>query len=316
MKGDDCIASFILAVIGSGSGVKQIKKVHRGKAIRFDALMRDLTGLSADEVTLMIAMGGAYVGKQRCKDPEHMVRNGNEVSAYYRLPLVMDPPPFDPDWVLDDGPHLLVAAKPSGLPTQGRRDADFMAFYELLKGHLDGYIGLHHRLDQDTSGLMLFTRSREANSDAARLFAEGLIQKTYLAVVQGEWTLDDETLIDAPIGAVRQARGTRHQVLPGGKPARTQIKRLASREDQHLIAAMPLTGRTHQIRVHLAAQGLPLRGDRFYGGVGDGGFLLHCAQLRWPKTGILAAGHQRLNPPESWRTRTPLGDLALNLKEI
>ncbi len=251
-------------------------------------------------------MGGAYVGKRRCKQPDRMIRGGERVAAYYRLPVTMEPPEFDPAWIVADNRRYLVADKPAGLPTQGRRDADYMAFYELLKQHAPGYVGLHHRLDQDTSGLMLFARDRAVNADIGRVFREGLADKRYLAVARGAWPFDEPSaLIDAPIGPRREPSGTRQIIDPAGKPARTEIALLAQAEGLLLVAAKPLTGRTHQIRVHLSHCGAPVYGDALYGEPADGGFFLHCAGLAWPASGALPAGRYRSPPPRRWRDALP-----------
>ena len=287
--------------------MKQVKTVYRGSPIAFSSLIEKLTGLSARETALLVEMGGAYLGKNRCKDPGHMVKPGMTVEAWYRLPLVMEPIPFDPDWILAGRDGYLIASKPAGIPTQGRRDADYMAFYELLKKALPGYLGLHHRLDQDTSGLMLFTRDRDCNKDAARGFQDRLIHKTYLAVVSGTWPFSgDQETIDAPIGTERGPRGSRHRVMKSGKPALTEITRLAQDGELILVQARPRTGRTHQIRVHLSHFGLPLWNDRFYGSSSTNQrFLLHCARLSWQGLGSLKSGDYRAAVPQIWYDTLP-----------
>ena len=268
--------------------------------MKFSALIEELTGLDGSQAALIVTMGGAYVGKHRCKDGTRHIRSGEVVSAWYRLPLEMVPVAFQPQWVLVDDNRLLVAAKPAGLPTQGRRDADYLAFYELLRQNLNGYLGLHHRLDQDTSGLMLFTRDRSFNCDVARAFSERLVEKTYLAVCRGSWPFaDGSVILRDPIGPRRTPGGTHQEVNPNGKAATTELHRLHSWDDRVLVQARPHTGRTHQIRVHLAHHGLPLAGDQLYGG-GAGGFLLHCHHLAWPVVGALPKGHYRLSVPEAW----------------
>ena len=292
--------------------MKQKQLVHQGPSQPFDTLIAKLTGLSLEQARLIIQMGGAYLGNLRHKQPNQAVTAGQLVAAYWNLPLVMEPVAFDPTWVIDRPRGILVAAKPAGLPTQGRRDADYLAFYQILCENLPGYLGLHHRLDQDTSGLMLFTRAREFNKDLARAFAERLIDKEYLAVCRGRWPFaGDEHTLDAPIGSRQGSRGTKHLVTKGGKPATTLLRRLGQADDLVLVAAKPLTGRTHQIRVHLSHLGLSLAGDSWYGAAtlpGSGpNFLLHCRRLAWPAVGILAAGDYRLAPPAHWLERLPAG---------
>lgn len=286
--------------------IHQVHSLHRGAAVPFEEALAKLTGLSGEEVRLMIAMGGAYLGKQRWKEPRTQVRKGTKISAYFRLPLRMEPVAFEPRWVMVDDGQLLVANKPNGLPTQGRRDADYMAFYELLKQHVRGYLGLHHRLDQGTSGLMVFTRNPSLNKNLSALFQERLVTKTYLAIAFGHWQGPDlERIVDAPIAPQRQRQGTRQVIAAHGKPAQTKLRLLNQHDDYCLVEARPLTGRTHQIRVHLAHVGLPLLGDSFYGGPGDSGFFLHCAGLAWPGRGRLAKGDYHAPVPEAWHRLSP-----------
>jgi len=287
--------------------MKQLKMTYKGNGEPFAAVIRQLTGLTDEETWLLISMGGAYVGKHRCKDGDRLIRAGDQVQAYFRLPLEMKPVPFDPEWILRDNRRTLVAAKPAGIPTQGRRDADYMAFYEILKQNLKGYLGLHHRLDQGTSGLMLFTRDKALNVDVSRLFHDHLAKKRYLAVVVGDWDRPDSEIIDAPIGARRGPHGTRQEVMSSGKKAVTRVVCLGSHGGLSLVEAQPLTGRTHQVRVHLSHLGLPLLGDTLYGGPPASSFFLHCFALSWPATGRLRSGNFLQQPPAHWREA--LGDV-------
>ncbi len=290
--------------------MKHKQRVHRGPAQLFEEQIAGLTGLPLEQARLLIQMGGAYLGKYRCKEGQRQVREGDLIAAYWQLPLVMETVVFDPTWIVDETKGFLIATKPAGMPTQGRRDADYMAFYEILGQHIKGYLGLHHRLDQDTSGLMVFTRKRELNKDLARAFAERQVTKEYIALCQGQWKhSEDQLTIDAAIASRTGSRGTVHQVSASGKQASTQITRLAEAEGLVLVLAKPLTGRTHQIRVHLSHLGLPLRGDDWYGAPPHQGhgprFLLHCRRLAWPRLGTLPAADYFLPAPESWRFHLP-----------
>lgn len=298
------------------SRLQHLQRAHRGAPQAFQHVVAALAGLSPQQADLLITMGGAYLGKHRCKDHQATVKAGQLVQLYFRLPLVYEPVPFQESWLRSRHKGYLLAVKPAGLPTQGRRDADYHAFYELLKQHVGGYVGLHHRLDQDTSGLMLFTTQQAWNKDAGRLFSEHRLEKTYLAVAQGTWPdpTQNEWVVEAPILAKREPQGTRQVVDPAGKSARTEFTCLAQADGLLLLAAKPVTGRTHQIRVHAAHLGLPLWGDTFYGGDRCAhSFLLHCARLRWPKTGKMAAGDVSAPPAEPvWHNLpTPLREQAL-----
>jgi 23S rRNA pseudouridine1911/1915/1917 synthase len=131
--------------------------------------------------------------------------------------------------------------------------------------------GIVHRLDRDTSGLMVVARSREARASLQSQFKDRSVEKAYLALVYGRLDPPRGT-IEAPIGRDLRSR-QRMSVVPGGRPAVTRYQTRqflfnphGAREPYTLAEAWPATGRTHQIRVHLAHIGHPVVGDRLYGG--------------------------------------------------
>ncbi|MFZ2948059.1 MAG: RNA pseudouridine synthase, partial [Desulfuromonadaceae bacterium] len=132
-----------------------------------------------------------------------------------------------------------------------------------------------HRLDRGTSGAMLFPKNRQGAGRLSKLFQDGLVDKLYLALVLGRPEQERWT-VDAPIGKVASAR---YGVVEGGKEAVTEFRTVASSGEISLVEARPLTGRTHQIRVHLASAGLPIIGDATYGGLPAGRMMLHCSAM-------------------------------------
>jgi 23S rRNA-/tRNA-specific pseudouridylate synthase len=142
-----------------------------------------------------------------------------------------------------------------------------------------------HRLDTGTSGVVLFARNGEMAARLSRLFAEGEISKTYLAVVEG--ALEGEQIIDAPIARESEARFT---TAAAGKGALTIVRPVTRIGDRTLVEVQLETGRTHQIRVHLASIGHPVTGDRKYGsGAGGKRLMLHAWRLVHPLFGELLA---------------------------
>jgi 23S rRNA pseudouridine1911/1915/1917 synthase len=149
---------------------------------------------------------------------------------------------------------------------------------------------LLHRLDRETSGVVLFARTDDARRALVRQFQQRQITKRYLAIVNGR-PPEPSGEIDAPL---RRNPADRRQVIisPDGKPARTRYQTLAAWDGYSLLLVEPLTGRTHQIRAHLATSGAPIVGDALYGGATEANpasgitrTLLHAWQLTFRHPG-------------------------------
>ena len=152
--------------------------------------------------------------------------------------------------------------KPPGMPTQPARDRATRSAEELLRAKYRE-IYLVHRIDTPTSGVVVFARTRKAAAELSELFATGAIRKTYLAIVGG--AIEPMT-IDTPID---------------GKEAVTIV-----RPRDGIVECEIKTGRTHQIRIHLASAGHPLLGDRRYGGPPAPRLMLHAWKLEHATLGI------------------------------
>jgi 23S rRNA pseudouridine1911/1915/1917 synthase len=196
----------------------------------------------------------------------------------------LDPEPGDLD-VLHDDRDLVVVNKPAGLtvhPGAGRARGTLVhrllaRFPEIGAVGGPGRPGIVHRLDKDTTGVLLVARSELAYRRLSADFAARRVEKHYLAVVYGTPRAESGT-IDRPIGR-HASRRREMAVRPGGRPARTSYRRLAAAGGLSLLELDLHTGRTHQIRVHLKSAGWPLVGDPVYG------------EARWkslPKTGQAA----------------------------
>lgn len=181
--------------------------------------------------------------------------------------------------------EALVIDKPAGLPvdTPKRGGESVESRLDELKCGFKRLPTAMHRLDQDTSGCLLFARHPSARALFQQAFESGAVEKTYLALVAGE-IAEPEGEIDLPLAKKSSAEaGWRMVGDPKGQRAITRWRRLASRDGRTLIEFRPLTGRTHQIRVH-AREGLGagIVGDRVYG-VPGGPMLLHAARLVVPR---------------------------------
>jgi 23S rRNA pseudouridine1911/1915/1917 synthase len=186
---------------------------------------------------------------------------------------------YEDDW-------LLVVDKPRGLvihPTPTYAGPTLVHAllarpHALSSGPAPYRPGIVHRLDRDTTGLLLVAKSDQAHASLAAQIARRDVQRRYVAWIEG--VPDQESFtIDAPLGPHPLVRGLR-AVRPDGKEARTHLRVLARAGSRSLVAIRLETGRTHQIRVHLASCRMPVTGDRLYGGgVSAGPLQLHAASL-------------------------------------
>ena len=183
---------------------------------------------------------------------------------------------------------IVVACKPPGLlavPGRGADKADCLS--ARVQSLFDDALVVH-RLDMATSGLMLFARGPAVQRSLSAAFESRQVEKRYTAIVAG-WVEEDTFTIALPLAADWPQRPRQRVDVETGKPATTHVRVLhrdagASRCTVELV---PVTGRTHQLRVHLAAQGHPIVGDALYGGPGHERMLLHAAELAFshPATG-------------------------------
>ena len=170
--------------------------------------------------------------------------------------------------VLYEDDHILAVDKPAGMlihPSRARLTgtlANRVAAYYQETGQHCAFHPLT-RLDRDTFGVVLLAKNAHIHALLNRLHDSGGFQKTYHALVLGGPEADSGT-IDAPIGR-KPLPSLLRQVNPEGKPARTEFMVLERREDMSKLALRPITGRTHQLRVHCAYRGFPILGDPQYG---------------------------------------------------
>jgi 23S rRNA (cytosine1962-C5)-methyltransferase len=209
-------------------------------------------------------------------------------------------PDFRQEHVLFEDDDLVAVHKPAGVPSQSAqpdRPDDVVLRVRAFLARRDGrepegvYLGVHHRLDRDTSGVMLFTKRPDVNAAIAAQFEQRRVTKRYRAGVIG-WpagrrsaTLDDELVKDAD-GRMAVARGGRRAPRRGQR-AVTHVAAHARRGDRALLDVVLETGRTHQARVQLAHAGAPVAGDALYGGAPAPRLMLHAAaiELAHPRTG-------------------------------
>ncbi len=185
--------------------------------------------------------------------------------------------------VLYEDDDVMVVNKPSGLLTHAKGGlsteptvAEIIRPQTSFASDTDRP-GIVHRLDRDTSGVLIIAKTADAATHLQRQFAQRTAKKTYLAVTDGVPKLA-AAKIDLPIGRNPAAPST-FRVDPNGKPAQTTYHVLASTDAQALIELNPTTGRTHQLRVHMAHLNTPILGDRVYGKPNASRLMLHAHKL-------------------------------------
>lgn len=175
--------------------------------------------------------------------------------------------------ILFEDEYFLAAVKPSGLPSQATVDKSRPDFFTTLKKQLqaergkDFYLALHHRLDRDTSGVMIFAKNKLANEPLADLFKKHQIQKTYLCLARKKKKLEEKWIVENHLLEKRDAKTKKMKMVSvksGGDKALTHFQTLKIFDKGVLIQAQPRTGRMHQIRVHLAENGMGIFGDDLY----------------------------------------------------
>lgn len=161
---------------------------------------------------------------------------------------------------------MLVIDKPAGLPVHRgpKGGANLETAFEFLRYGLPRAPVLAHRLDRDTSGCLVLGRHRKATASLGLLFKHGRISKTYWAVVEGGPEANDG-VIDMPLGRLNAERGWWMKPDPAGLPSVSNFKVLGRGDGLSWLALEPVTGRTHQLRVHCASSGFPIYGDNIYG---------------------------------------------------
>jgi 23S rRNA pseudouridine1911/1915/1917 synthase len=185
--------------------------------------------------------------------------------------------------VLHEDEDLLVIDKPAGMLVHPTRSVKSGTLANALAFHLNRDSqtlvrpGLPHRLDRATSGLMVVAKNQRALTILARHFHRRLVEKRYLALVQGR-VLPDEMRISAPVGRVEEA-WPKWRVTEGGREAVSRLRVVERRANATLVELEPVTGRTNQLRIHCAHAGHPIVGDDWYGSTVGSRLCLHAARL-------------------------------------
>ena len=229
-------------------------------------LLRQLKGVPKSHVYRVVRSGEVRVNSGRVK-PDYRLKIGDRV----RIPPVRmadrKPPPPKPQEfpiVLEDA-AILVVDKPSGVAVHGGSGVSYGVIESLRAARPQAkFLELAHRLDRDTSGLLIVAKKRAALVELHRMLREGEVGKVYVAMVKGvtEKTLELRESLHKYVTASGERRVS---VQAEGVTALTRAKRIKASKELSLLEVELLTGRTHQIRVHLAHAGHPIIGDDKYG---------------------------------------------------
>jgi 23S rRNA pseudouridine1911/1915/1917 synthase len=244
--------------------------VGPGEAGALLPLLARVLGVGEVEARALVQRGAVYVQGRRLREPGAAVREGQTLLAVLEeagvstlAPASAPPPALR---VLFEDAELVAVDKPAGLtaqPTEGRAGDSLLDVVGALLG--GAAPGLVHRLDRETSGVTVFGRTARATSALAAQFREGTARKRYLAACAP--ALPPSGRVDLPLSRDPARPGRfRATRAANGVPALTDFTRLHLAADHALVALFPQTGRTHQLRAHLAALASPICGDARYGG--------------------------------------------------
>jgi 23S rRNA pseudouridine1911/1915/1917 synthase len=299
-EGTDCRALPLLAVeaegtlpgeaeLDSAAEVRTARVLAGQHQQRLDKVLVSMAGeFSRSHLQHLIERGHVQVDGVGAGTASRRLRAGQQV----RLELVPteESQAFRPEpmalAILFEDEHLMVLDKPAGLvvhPAPGNWSGTLLN--GLLAHHPSAAslprAGIVHRLDKDTSGVMMVGKSLAAVTALTRDIAARVVHRRYLALAHGVPDEEDFS-VEAPIGRDPAVR-VRMAVIGSGRPARTSVHRVGASEGVSALSCTLHTGRTHQIRVHLASRGLPLVGDAVYGGkpaLGMQRQALHAVELR------------------------------------
>lgn len=224
-----------------------------------------------DSIEERIALGGVYVNgisiadnislKAPCKveyyEPKFELKN---IQSVY--------PPFDTDWIVYRDDFMAIVYKPAGLPCMATKEQKIYNLKSYLEDHFSPEIHMPSRIDTSTQGLIAVSVNPSMHNYLQKAFERKIVVKRYLMASRTETTWDVRAV------KARIAKDSQHAVLrkispDSGKTSFTVFTRLSRASDKTYFFARPLTGRTHQIRVHAKHLGIPISGDNFYGGSRD-----------------------------------------------
>ncbi|MDX8387113.1 MAG: RluA family pseudouridine synthase [Ghiorsea sp.] len=270
---------------------------------RLDSALAAISPFSRRRVQRAIDEGGVYVNKKRCRKAGRLIQGGEKIRF-----VILDGEELEPfteeQIIWREKSWTLVHKKANQYSQEALHRSKGTLVYELsmaldLKPVDMKLLRPVHRLDRATSGLIMFSHDPKALQHLQHHWHQA-VEKEYVAVVSPapSWS---EILIEEPISAKADKAG-RYHVSDSGKASKTEAFVLEVRDNKALIRLVPHTGRTHQLRVHLAHLGCPIVGDRRYGGKKQSRMMLHAQTLK-----IKGYAMRSKEPQHSWSVE-PEGD--------
>lgn len=257
-----------------------------------DAAKALFPNLSKGEIRRIIDWGGCYLSQVLVRVASRSVKEGDEIALGIMEPERCVELVYKKEQILYEDRDFVAVYKAEGFnsqrtPYQLKGTVEYAVECYLRSIGLKDPARVVHRLDRGTSGVMFFPKHKQAATMISKLLKDGKVQKTYWALVSGSPD-QSQWKVDAPLGKVSKFR---YGVDLRGKPARTLFQVVGEGKGVAAIEVTPLTGRTHQIRVHLAHSGFPIIGDESYGGIPAPRMMLHCRSMRFtgPKGKIVEA---------------------------
>lgn len=265
------------------------------KAIRLDQYVTNELGprISRSYASKLIQAGKVYVNAVPVTKIGYKLKTDDIVDIDFDISEYTDAPEIDLP-IIYEGQDYVVINKPIGVLAHSKGEANDegtvatwlrqkLALENSLhhftdeEGHVNNRAGIVHRLDRATSGIMICAKNTKTLSWLQKQFSERKVKKTYIALVRGHFEVD-EAVIDMPIERNPKAPAT-FRTGPNGKKATTTYRVLKTSKHYSLVELKPLTGRTHQLRVHLSKVGHPIVGDLLYGGEEADRMYLHALSL-------------------------------------
>lgn len=256
------------------------------KPTRLDRVLRDkvLPDVGRKAINQLIKDKQVRVNQQSVWLNSWTIHNGDTIDLL-RVPdaLPETPDTFDESWLIAQDDDLIVVNKPAGLLSQGTQYSTQANLLSMVIARF-GQVALFHRLDRDTSGVILLTRSKAINRYLDTAFKTHSIIKQYRAWVSAPNQLQLSGIIDLRIAPQNSKKNRMKIVKQGGKSAITHYQADEAINGKQLITLIPKTGRTHQLRVHLAHYDAAILGDRIYSRTADNypRLYLHAHQITLP----------------------------------